>query len=112
MLASPAEFLIMKVKIYIPVSDRWSVSFGGRKITRNTAYKMFRLMEARLPKMIKKYGKLSVRVIYPDGYDNETIKSDDVPYLVYATSCFIEDYLSEATLKRHAGKWLRACRMS
>lgn len=36
---------------------------------------------------------------------NESLSSTDREYLIYATSCFLEDYLSQETLNKYARRW-------
>ena len=40
--------------------------------------------------------KLSIKVKYDNGTTNETLDSQDPQYLLYATLCFLEDYLDKS----------------
>lgn len=71
---------------------------------RQTAREVFGLLERHLPRLIKNQ-KLSVKVIYQNGMDNESLDSQDLIYLCYVTSCFMEDFLTETTMNRILKKW-------
>ena len=53
--------------------------------------------------------KTCVIVDYGDKYLNETMTSLDGSYLVWATSCLLEDFLSRRTLKRIEKKYRGLC---
>ena len=90
----------MKIKILVPKGkEKWKVI---RKMSRyhranvNTALKL----TERLINEATDKEKTCVRVNYNDGY-NETLMSQDATYLMYTTSCFLEDYLSPRTMNKY-----------
>jgi len=82
---------------------------GGTPLRKKTASYTLLALERFLTRNLasKNADKLSVRVVYPDG-ENETIKSVDKNYLLYATSCFLEDYLSDEIMKRFEKSYLES----
>jgi len=87
---------------------KWEVSFGaGSNRKRNTASTIFLAIQRHLsPRTLKE--KIAVRVKYEDSTTNETLGSQNKAYLLYATSCFLEDYLSQKVLLRVEREWLKA----
>jgi hypothetical protein len=60
---------------------------------------VLKLTERLINKAVREE-KTCVRVTYDDGY-NETLKSQDATYLMYATVTFLEDYLSLRTINKY-----------
>ena len=102
------EFMaIKKITISVPQkeSKKWKLSFGKGERKRNSASVIFLAIEKRLQaRAIKE--KLAIRVKYTKDTDNETIPSQNAPYLLYSASCFLEDFLSKKVLKRIRKQYL------
>lgn len=45
--------------------------------------------------------KFSVRVVYPDGDESETLASTNTNYLLSVTACLLEDYLPSKAIKKY-----------
>jgi len=101
-----------KVTIRVPKTDKDKWLFfkgsGGHPLKKRTASYTFLALERFLLRSLalKKADKLSVRVVYPDRENNETTTSKDAFYLIYATSCFLEDYLPDNIMRRVERKYL------
>lgn len=95
----------MKVTIKIPKSekDKWVVSFGKGIRKRNSASVILNAIERYLQPHAKKE-KIAIKVLEYNGTIwenvNESLASQDANYLLYVTSCFLEDYLSHEVLRR------------
>ena len=95
----------MKITIKIPRNekDKWIVSFGKGNRKRNSASVILNAIERYLQVHAKKE-KIAVKILeYEDDSwknVNESLGSQDVNYLLYTTSCFLESYLSHEVLKR------------
>lgn len=89
----------MNITIRVPKNknDRWVVSNHYRRKSINT---LLKLIEKQIIKATAK-GNVCIYVNYGDGEVNETIPSKNKDYLIYATACFLEDYMSEETLKKY-----------
>lgn len=68
---------------------------------RRTPSLVYTLIERRLNKLLGSDGgpNWAEKVNYGDGA-NVSLGSTDKNYLLYTLSCFLEDYLSKATLSR------------
>jgi hypothetical protein len=98
----------MEMKItFKKLQDKWSLSFG-RGIVKREVPVLFSRLERRLSQTMKEGAtsaslmkdKTCVIVKYGKEYSNKTLVSRDPFYLLYTTSCFLEDYLSAKTIKR------------
>ena len=87
------------LKIPTTKDSKWGISFGKGLRRRNSAGVIFSALERKL-RGYAKDEKIAILVKDEDGIANETLKSNDPKYLLYATGCFLEDYLSEMTMKR------------
>ena len=96
----------MKIRITVPVnkSDKWKMSWPGYGKHFLRADTLLNGMERRFLGSAK-WEKLALTVKYTDGTFNETLGSTDAGYLLYTLSCFLEDYLSDETLKRIERKY-------
>jgi hypothetical protein len=89
----------MKITIKVPKTskDKWIFrkGSGGNPLKRRTAAYTFLALKRFLTHNPRTNIKedISIRVIYPDGGDNETLASKDIKYLLFATKCFLEEYL-------------------
>lgn len=90
----------MKIKITVPQkNEHWKVSFGRGERKRSSAVAIFRAVERHLQARALRE-KMEIVVKYGKDISNETIASQDTKYLLYALSCFLEDYLPAQTLSR------------
>jgi hypothetical protein len=80
--------------------EKWKVS----NYKRVNAASALRLIEKIIPRFTIKE-KTCVRVNYGGGY-NETLSSFNYKYLMYATICFLEDYISAPTKKKLERKYM------
>lgn len=102
----------MKIKIKIPKTekDKWRLGLGFRPRSMATATTLINRLERLLPRLILKE-KIAIKVLeYEDGSwknSNESYASQDTNYLIYATSCFLEDYLSFEVKKRVEKQYLK-----
>ena len=87
----------MRISVKVPKKGKWSIDNRYRRASANTT---LHLVEKLLLKAVKKE-KTSVRVSYLDRQHNESYPSYNVCEQVYATACFIEEYLSEVTMKKY-----------
>lgn len=94
-----------KITIHIPKTknQKWSVrkTKGGgffRKTGKNTFSALTRLLSSNCKASKKE--SWGILVVYPDGGKNQTLYSTDKNYLLFAAACFLEDYISKATLRR------------
>lgn len=94
-----------KIIIRIPKTknQKWSVrkTKGGgffRKTYRTTFSALNRLLSSNCK--ANKNESWGVLVVYPDGGKNQTLYSTGKDYLLFATACFLEDYVSKAMLNR------------
>ena len=96
----------MKFKITVPQKkgDKWFLGYGARPRGMARADTLYNRLE-RLLLRTKLKEKTSIVVKYGKDTSNETVASFDVKYLLYATSCFLEDYLSKVVLKRVEKKY-------
>ena len=83
-----------KIQIKVPKKegDKFSIGWGARPRPMHSAATILNRLQ-RLLVELKHGDKTSVIVKYGKGIHNETIRSNDVEYLVYTTTCFLEDYL-------------------
>jgi len=95
-----------KVKI-TQFKDKWTISFGGRSAKRGTALSVYHLLERRLERKssLQDGMKTAVLVKYLDGGTNETVDSLDPKQLLWAASCFLEDYLPRAVVRSREKKY-------
>jgi len=92
---------IYKIKVNVPLKGKWKVSMGKshgkHRANANTAFSLIerRLLASRLNK------KIEITVKYTNHTTNKTLASFNKNYLLYALSCFLEDYLSPNILKKY-----------
>lgn len=85
----------MKITVVVPkANEKWRVSFGKGARYRRDASVIYNAVERRLQARDMKE-KTSIVVKYTKDTSNETLPSLDARYLLYATGCFLEDYLKE-----------------
>lgn len=103
----------MKIKITIPKTqnDKWTVSFGNGNRKRDSATIIFNAIKTYL----RAYRKEEKIAIVINGYIdshlevlNETLDSADREHLIYTTSCFLEDFLTQETLNKYIKRWEEA----
>jgi hypothetical protein len=87
------------LKIPTTIDGKWGISFGKGLRKRNSAGVVYYALERHLRGYAKEE-KVAIVVKDMDGIANETIKSNDPKYLLYTAGCFLEDFLSEMTMKR------------
>lgn len=98
----------MKLIVTIPANKKgkWKLFWSGKGkhfFNPNTLYSG---IERRLLASANKE-KLAIRVKEGNYTANETLASTDSKYLLYSLSCFLEDYLSKESLKRHLKQWMK-----
>lgn len=83
----------MRVLIKTPdKDDKFSISFGSGSRRRNSASVILSALKRKLRGYTRKE-KIVVKVKYSKDTTNTTLPSLDTKYILYATSCFLEDYL-------------------
>ena len=103
--------MVKRITVKIPKTptDKWVTHRGGRPLNKKTIGDTFsalkRFFASNSASDVSKKWRVLVR--YPDGGKNETITSNDKNYLLFATACFLEDYLSKETLKRTEKDYFR-----
>lgn len=97
----------MKITITVPQkeNEKWLLGLGKRPRPMLRADTLFNRLERVLSRLTLKE-KVSILVRYTKDIDNETVVSQDTSYLLYATSCFLEDYLSKKVLTRARNQYL------
>lgn len=99
----------MKISIKVPKkkTDKWMLGFGARPRSMLRADTLCHRLERLLGRLLlatKLKEKTTIKVLeYEDGSwtnVNETIASLNRNYLLWATACFLEDYLSKKVLRR------------
>ena len=87
----------------------WQLSMGGGARRRRTANILYNQVERKIEGFLASVpgGKTAVRVIYGDGSHNESLNSNNVVYLLYTMGCFLEEDLSETTMKRIERRYLK-----
>lgn len=96
----------MTIKILIPKENgKWQINKGAGGHCKKfvSALKILEFLERWV--MPANGVKTAVVVDYGNGYDNETETTTDGNYLIHATACFLEDFLSKETLKRIEKKY-------
>lgn len=97
----------MIIKIYVNILQRkFTILFDEDKYSRKSAKEIIKLLELKLPGMVKKYGSVAVQVIFKDG-KMESLQSADCEYLVYTTCCFLENHLSEEFMLKRSREWFK-----
>ena len=77
------------------IDGNWAL--GNRK--RKSAYLIFYAVKRRLQaRTLNK--RTAIRVKYADCTTNDSLTSNEPRYLLYTLGCFLEDYLSDATVLR------------
>lgn len=102
---------MITIKILVSENGKsWKVNkgSGGHPKKFTDATKVIEWLERNLTHGLEV--KTSVIVRYGNDMDNETETSQDGAYLVWAISCFLEDFLSRKTLKRIEKKYLEKAR--
>ena len=96
-----------KIIITVPQKekDKWKLHWSGKGKQFISATTLLNGIERRLLRLANKE-KLAIRVKYTKDTDNETISSQNASYLLYATSCFLDDFLSKEVLKRIRKQYL------
>lgn len=96
----------MRIKIRVPKEkEKWMISFGkGSFRRRNSPGVIINAIRHYLHARELKE-KLSILVKYDRTTSNETVKSKDKQYLIYATVCFLEDYLKPEYILKEENKW-------
>ena len=95
-----------KITIKIPKSkeDKWMLGIGARPRSMLRADTLINRLIRALPLWLKVNGKTTIKVLeYEDSSwtnVNESLASEDINYLIYTASCFLEDYLSQKTMNR------------
>jgi hypothetical protein len=92
------------IKVPQKETNLWSISFNKGIRKRKTATMIFKWARRHLYAYAKR-AKIAVEVKYSKDTSNETVPSAEPDYLVYATSCFLEDYLSDAVLAKEVKEW-------
>ena len=90
----------MIVNILVPKDGKWKVN----GIHRASAATVLALTKSILRKATAKE-KTCVRVKNGNMYVNETLPSKDAEYLMYCTTCFLDDFLNEKTMKKIERKY-------
>jgi len=96
--------MMIKIKLPKKQGEKWQISFGGKShYTRTTATSIFNIISRKIQVQAKRE-KVAISVWeYIDSRwenINESVASQDIPYLLYAAASFLEDYLSQTTLGR------------
>jgi len=105
----------MRITIKIPPTSngKWLLlkGSGGHPLKKKSATYTFLALERFLVKSLgtKKMENYTIKVLYPDKMKNETLPSKDIRYLLYATACFMEDWLPEKTLNDKYKKYDLLC---
>ena len=90
----------MIVNILVPKDGKWKVN--GKH--RASAATVLALTEKLLLKATAKE-KTCVKVKYVDKTTNETLSSKDAEYLMYCTTCFLDDFITVQTMKKAERKF-------
>ena len=95
-----------KITIIVPQKpgDNFGIGWDHRPKAMSSAYTVLRRLERLLTRGLVS-PKTSIVVKYDRYTSNETLDSNDVPYLMYATSCFLEDYLATYHMKKIEDDW-------
>lgn len=102
----------MRITIKLPINEKGKFKLQSRGNLKGrqflTAAGLLGSLErALLRKELKEKTAIVVKE-YIDSHFvniNETLPSTEARYLIYTTSCFLEDYLSEDTLKKEEKEW-------
>jgi len=93
--------------------DSWKISFtlngkGGSPFLKNTASAAYLLLERKFiaTSASQPDAIFCVSVRDNEGIANETLDTGDLHQVLYATVCFLEDYISESFLKKRARIYL------
>ena len=92
----------MKIIVTIPTKGKWKLKWSGKGKHFQSVATLYNGIERRLLNHSlgsQKQEKLVISVKYPDGTANESLASNDRRYLLFTLACFLEDSLSEDTLK-------------
>lgn len=79
--------------------DLFLIGWGARPRSMTSAKRILNRVSLLLSRL-KNDEKTSIRVEYGSNVSNETMRSNEVEYLIYATTCFLEDYLSRTYIIR------------
>lgn len=106
----------MKIIIKLPIGEKGRFKLQSRGKMQPRQYEsavnlMGGLDRALTPKELKKKIAIVVKE-YTDHFENinETLDSIDREYLLYCTSCFLENYLSQEILDRYEKRWSKYCK--
>lgn len=93
-----------KFIINVPNSEnqKWYLSINSARIKRLSIHDLLKAFRNRLAQHLGSCEgqKTCVKVKYDEMYHNETLTSDSLEYLIYATTCFLEDYISSETMRK------------
>lgn len=94
----------MKIIIKVPTEKKnfWKVGLRRASHKRKSAGGVYRVLKSIISDFLNSDAneKLAIKVKYSKGYTNETIDSRDKNYLLYATTCFLEDYLKKGFIRK------------
>src|SRR3990167_10590668 len=94
-----------RIIIKVPIEkEKWIISFGPKRYKRRNANTTFSLIERILPRLCEKE-KIAIRVKCVDGI-NESLLSNNPKYLLFTSSCLLEDYLSYFVLTKLERKYV------
>ena len=89
----------IKFLVIVPEKGKvWKINHAKRT-TPELAY---RFLERKITRTlgVDNDAKIVVEVKYTNHTTNQTLRSSDASYLLYATACFLEDYLTIKGLNR------------
>ena len=96
----------MQIKVKIPKDEKskWKLGIGSRPRSMARADTLLNRLERVLSSRLILKEKIAIVIKEWNGTVwekiNETLRSKDKNYLLYTTSCFLEDFLSKESLKR------------
>jgi len=99
-----------KIIIKVPKDkkDKWKMGWGHSPKSSARADTLLNRLNKVLASRLRVEGKTAIMVKeYTDNHwenVNESLDSSDRDYLVYCTSCFLEDYLSKKVIRSYGKK--------
>lgn len=98
----------MTIKVKLLPSGKWAIyarERGGQPATRSNPTSAYRFVETRLKRLLVQV-ETAVLVDYGQSLTNETVTTQNYPQIMYAFTCFFEDYLKSDFLKQRAEHYL------
>ena len=104
----------MKITIKIPISEKNKFKLQSRGKMNGRQFKTGAgLLESLERALLRFKSKEKIAIVVKEYIDshfrstNESLASQDTNYLVYITSCFLEDYLSQKVMRKTQKQYLK-----